>query len=201
MDDQEFSDFLAALRQREPQAFDQLIALCGPDVRGLIRSWLGKVQLRRVADSVDIWQSVLIKFDECVRNGQFQGETFPQLESYLRTLARNRFFDLLRKEQAAKRQPPIDPRQPLETQEVADTGSSPSQHFAYEELEEQFLGGLSDEARQIYARRAQGWTWPRIAAELGGYPSTLRVRFDREIERVLREMGLDKQGGNTGMPS
>jgi DNA-directed RNA polymerase specialized sigma24 family protein len=130
MDDQEFSDFLAALRQREPRAYDQLVALCGPDLRGLIRSWLGNVQLRRVADSVDIWQSVLIKFDECVRNGQFQGATFPQLESYLRTLARNRFFDLLRREQAAKRQPPIDPRRPLETAEVADTGSSPSQHLA-----------------------------------------------------------------------
>jgi RNA polymerase sigma factor (sigma-70 family) len=194
MDDQEFSDFLAALRQREPWAFDQLVALCGPDLRGLIRSWLGKVPLRRVADSVDIWQSVLIKFDECVRNGQFQAQTFPQLQSYLRTLARNRFFDLLRREQAAKRQPPIDPRRSPEWTEVADTGSSPSQHVAYEELEQQFLGGLSEEARQVYARRAQGWTWPRIAAERGEFPSTLRVRFDREIERVLREMGLHNQG-------
>ena len=197
MENENFSDFLQALRQRQTQAFDQLVELCGPDLRALIRSWLGDVQLRRVADSVDIWQSVLIKFDECVRTGQFQAETFAQLQSYLRTLARNTFMDLLRKEQAAKRHHAgTDPRRRrLESTGVADPGSSPSEHVAYEELEQQFLSGLSEHGRQIYARRAQGWTWPQIAAEMGGFPNSWRVRFDREIERVVREMGLEKQAG------
>ena len=192
MENENFSDFLQALRQRQTQAFDQLVELCGPDLRALIRSWLGDVQLRRVADSVDIWQSVLIKFDECVRDGQFQAETLAQLQSYLRTLARNTFLDFLRKEQAAKRHHTgTDPRPGrLLSTGIADPGSSPSEHVAYAELEQQFLAGLSEECRQIYARRAQGWTWPQVAAEMGGFPNSWRVRFDREIERVVREMGL-----------
>jgi hypothetical protein len=35
-------------------------------------------------------------------------------------------------------------------------------------------------------------TWAQIAAELGGLPDTLRIRFDRELKRVVREMGLEE---------
>jgi RNA polymerase sigma factor (sigma-70 family) len=193
MENEDFSDFFRALQQREPQAYEQLVELCGSDIRAVIRCWLTEGQLRRVVDSVDVWQSILVKFDQCVQNGQFQAETLEQLRNFLRTLARNRLRDLLRREQATRRQPSPGPHRHLDLTQVADTGSSPSQHVAYEELEQQFLGGLSEEGRQMYARRSKGWTWPQIAAELGGLPDTLRIRFDRELERVVREMGLYKQ--------
>jgi RNA polymerase sigma factor (sigma-70 family) len=194
MENEDFSDFFRALRQRDPQAYEQLIELCGPDIRAVIRCWLTEGPLRRVMDSVDVWQSILVKFDQCVQNGQLQVETLEQLRNFLRTLARNRLRDLLRREQAARRHQPAvgAPHRRLDITQVADSGSSPSQHVAYEELEQQFLGGLSEEGRQMYARRAEGWTWPQIAAELGGLPDTLRIRFDRELERVVREMGLDR---------
>src|SRR5262249_32486526 len=128
------------------------------------------------------------------QNGQFQAQTLEQLRNFLRTLARNRLRDLLRKEQAARHHQPATGPPPRrdEILQVADPGSSPSQHFAYGELEQQFLGRVTEEGRQMYTRRAKGWTWSQIAAELGGLPDTLRIRFDRELERVVREMGLEK---------
>src|SRR5262249_49296615 len=72
MENEDFSDFFQALQEHEPQAYEQLIALCGPDIRAVIRCWLTEGPLRRVVDSVDVWQSILVKFDQCVQNGQFQ---------------------------------------------------------------------------------------------------------------------------------
>jgi DNA-directed RNA polymerase specialized sigma24 family protein len=197
MENEDFPDFFAALRQRDPKAYEQLIELCGPDIRAHIRRWLSDGPLRRVVDSVDIWQSILVKFDQCIQKGQFQAETLEQLQNFLRTLARNRLRDLLRKGQVARRYcaliAPL--RRPFDSPEVADAGSSPSQQVAYAELEQQFLGSLSEWGRQMYTWRAQGWTWAQIAAEVGGLPDTLRIRFDRELVRVVREMGLDDRGG------
>jgi RNA polymerase sigma factor (sigma-70 family) len=194
MENEDFPDFFGALRQRDPEAFEQLIELCGPDIRAQIRSWLSDGPLRRVVDSVDIWQSILVKFDQCVQNGQFQPETLEQLRNFLRTLARNRLRDLLRREQVARRYfaATSPPRRPFESPEVPDPGSSPSEQVAYAELEQHFLGSLSERGRKMYTWRAQGWTWAQIAAELGGQPDTLRIRFDRELGRVVREMGLEK---------
>jgi RNA polymerase sigma factor (sigma-70 family) len=196
MADEEFPKFLEALRQHDPQAFDQLVERSGPSIRALIRSWLGRAQLRRVVDSLDIWQSILLNLDQCLQSGQFTPASFAQLHSYLRSMARNKFCDVLRREQAAKRQlPPVGPgRHRLDSGEVADPGSSPSQQVAYAELWEQFQSRLSAEARRIYEWKALGWTWPQIAAELGGLPIAVRIRFDREIQRVAREMGLCKEG-------
>jgi RNA polymerase sigma factor (sigma-70 family) len=197
MENENFPDFFGALQQRDPEAYEQLIELCGPDIRTQIRGWLSNGPLRRVVDSVDVWQSILVKFDQCVQTGQFQAETLEQLRNFLRTLARNRLHDLLRREQVAQRYYAATgpPRGPSEDLEVADPGSSPSQQVAYAELEQRFLGSLSEQGRKMYTWRAQGWTWAQIAAELGGQPDTLRIRFDRELGRVVREMGLDKGGG------
>jgi RNA polymerase sigma factor (sigma-70 family) len=195
MEDEEFPKFLEALRQHDPQAFDRVVERSGPSIRALIRSWLGKAQLRRVVDSMDIWQSVLMKLGQCLENGQFTPASFAQLHSYLRSMARNKFCDVLRREQAAKRQLRVGPgRQRLDSGEVVDSGSSPSQQVAYAELWQQFQSRLSARARQIYQWKAQGWTWPQIAAELDGQPIAVRIGFDREIQRVAEQMGLYKKG-------
>jgi RNA polymerase sigma factor (sigma-70 family) len=192
MENEAFPEFLAALQRRDPQAFEQLIALCGPEIRALIRSGLEAAQLRPVLDSVDLWQSILLKFDQCVQKGQFHAETFAQLRGYLRTLARNKLMDHIRRAQAAKRSPPpVAPGQPpCNAADVADSGTSPSQLAAYAELEQQFLQQLSPEARQILRWRTQGWTWRQIAAHLGRLHSTIRIHFNREIERALQYLGL-----------
>jgi hypothetical protein len=91
-EDAKDSIFFQALKEHEPRAYEQLMALCGPDIRAVIRCWLTDGPLRRVVDSVDVWQSILVKFDPCVQNGQFQAQTLEQLWNFLRTLARNRFF-------------------------------------------------------------------------------------------------------------
>jgi RNA polymerase sigma factor (sigma-70 family) len=191
MESEEFPDFLAALRQRDPQAFERLIALCGPEIRAQIRSGLKGAQLRHVLDSVDVWQSILFKFHQCVQKGQFQAETFDQVRGYVRTMARNKLVDIIRKAQTARRHQALalSGQRAGTASEAADPGSSPSHQVAYAELEQRFLSQLSPKTRQILGWKAQGWTWPQIAAELGELHATIRIRFDREIQRALEHLG------------
>jgi hypothetical protein len=77
-------------------------------------------------------------------------------------------------------------------EEVADPGSSPSQQLAFADLEQRFLGQLSAQSRQILGWKAQGWTWPQIAAELGERHANVRIRFAREVQQVLQQLGLQE---------
>jgi RNA polymerase sigma factor (sigma-70 family) len=192
MGDDEFADFLEALRQRDPQAFRRFNELYGPDIRALIRSRLKGAGLGGVVESGDVWQSILVKFVQRVQNRQFKAETFADLRSYLRTAAFHKLRDLIRRAQADKRSPPdVPPGQPPSSvNEVADPGFTPSRQVAYAELLQKILSQLSPEDRQVFQWRLQGWSWPQIAAKRGGLPATLRIHFNREIQRVLREMNL-----------
>jgi DNA-directed RNA polymerase specialized sigma24 family protein len=188
-----FQDFMSALLDGEPQALADLDRLYSPYLCQLIRPWLAEAGLQHVADASDVCQTVLWKWLICLRAGRYQAlQMHEHLQKVLYRMARNEVHDLGRRERHARRDQPAAAIRPLggEEQGLADSASSPSQHVAREELERQFLGRLSKETRHIHARRAQGWTWPQIAAEVGGFPNTVRVRFDREIERVVRTMGL-----------
>ncbi|HKM57024.1 MAG TPA: sigma factor-like helix-turn-helix DNA-binding protein, partial [Isosphaeraceae bacterium] len=51
---------------------------------------------------------------------------------------------------------------------------------------------MTPKERAILARREQGLEWAEIAAEMGGSPDALRIRFSRAVARITRELGLDE---------
>jgi DNA-directed RNA polymerase specialized sigma24 family protein len=74
---------------------------------------------------------------------------------------------------------------------VVDPGPEPSRLVAGRDLLEQFQRRLEPDERALSDRRAEGWTWPEIAAELGGTPEALRKKLARALDRVAWELGLD----------
>jgi RNA polymerase sigma factor (sigma-70 family) len=202
MDSAEFENFLTALRRGDHDAAERLVHLYGPDICRLIRARLHEGELRRVTDSVDICQSILFEFLQHIAAGEFKLESAGQLEKLLRTMALNKFRDLARHEQVARRARSVAlaGRPGQDEGEPAAAGSSPSQHAAREDLLEQFLSRLSAEARQIHQWRALGWGWTKIAAELHEPHNTVRIRFARETQRIARELGLDAPEVRHGKP-
>jgi DNA-directed RNA polymerase specialized sigma24 family protein len=185
MNDTEFQDFLHHLRQGDPVAFESLVNRCGPHTRRLIRGWLTGSDLRRLLDSSDIWQEILIKFDRCVRSGQAHPQNFTEMENYLRSMAYHKFIDLLRKEQRGGPRPKEN-GQELDLELVPDGSSRPSEVVALDDLRERFISLLSPEATWIFGRLVQGSTWGQIGAELDQAPSTVRIRFAREVQRTVK---------------
>jgi hypothetical protein len=55
----------------------------------------------------------------------------------------------------------------------------------------EFRRRLTEAERRLADRRVAGCSWQEIATEIGGRPNALRMRLDRALERVVRELGLE----------
>jgi DNA-directed RNA polymerase specialized sigma24 family protein len=196
MENAEFQQFLDALHHGDPQAAAQLVHDYGPAIARLIRARLQQGNLRHIADSADICQSILFTFTQHATAGQCHPGTSAELAKLLRTMALNKLHDLARKEFAARR----DHRRVVggsqghdELGRTMDGGSSPSKHVEMTDLLERFRAALAGWARPIHEWRAQGWTWDEIGRELGQPPHAIRVRFARETQRVAGLLGLEEE--------
>jgi hypothetical protein len=75
--------------------------------------------------------------------------------------------------------------------DCVDPSPSPSDEVSGKELLEAFRIRLSDEERYLADQRSRGRPWAEIAAEVGGKPDALRVRLERAVDRVARELRLE----------
>jgi hypothetical protein len=52
-------------------------------------------------------------------------------------------------------------------------------------------GLLTEDERRLAEQRADGRSWPEIAAEVGGTPEAVRKRLERALDRVCQQLGVD----------
>jgi RNA polymerase sigma-70 factor (ECF subfamily) len=192
MDETSFRELLDRARRRDEQAAAELVRRYGPALRVAVRARLGDRGLRRLMDSVDVYQSVLADFFARAATGQFELERPEQLVGLLAAMARNRLINLTAKHNAARR----DKRrlEPVAADEVALAGGepTPSRVVAGRELLGEVLGRLTDEERQLAEERAGGRAWAEIAAERGAQPNALRMRLARALDRAGRGLGVEE---------
>src|SRR5262249_19144987 len=62
------------------------------------------------------------------------------------------------------------------------------------DLLEEVRRRLGAEERQIADLRGQGWSWPEVAAELGGTPEGRRKQLARALDSIARQLGLEEEG-------
>jgi len=115
-----------------------------------------------------------------------------QLLHLLIGMARNKLAFEARKHQAQRR----DHRRiaPLgrEALEMAGGQATPSRIAAGKELLASVRERLSDDERRLADLRAEGWEWAAIARELGGTPDGRRVQLTRALDRVVEQLGLER---------
>lgn len=185
MEDAEFRKFFEALRRLDPKAFERLDQEFLPKLRAYIRTLLTEWNLRRLADSGDIAQSVVLRLLSSV--DRYDMITPEQLHAMLKTIAENLLRDLARK------------RKPVELPDGANApdpitpDTSPSLQATIAELLAKFHNELSDWGHRVHALRLAGRTWSQIATDLGkpvDAAQAVRVRYNREVERVMGRLGL-----------
>jgi len=192
-DGNSFRELLRRVRAGDEAAAAALVRQYEPTIRRTIRARLGDAPLGRLVDSIDICQSVLANFFVRVSAGQFDLEEPQQLLKLLVTMARNRLFDLARRQQTRRRdQRRQHPEGDAALEGVADDAATPSRIVAGRELLQRVREHLSEEERFLLEQRAQGRGWDEIAATVGGRPDALRMKHHRSIDRVARELGLDE---------
>jgi RNA polymerase sigma-70 factor (ECF subfamily) len=192
------NDTLRALLDRvrggNQQAATELVRRYEPALRRAVRLRLRDRQLRRVLDSSDICQAVLLRFFVRVATGRYDLDTPEQVLKLLATMARHQIVNEALHQQAAKRDCRRVARAGAEEWEATAPGSSPSQHVAAEELLEVARELLAPGEWQLLQLRKEGREWIDVARLLGGTPEGLRKQLARAVARVTQALGLVEVG-------
>jgi RNA polymerase sigma-70 factor (ECF subfamily) len=180
---------LVRVRAGDQQAASALVRRYEPALRRVVRLRLRAGGLRRLLDSSDICQAVLLRFFARAAAGLYDLDTPEQVLKLLTTMARNQVVNEAMHQRAAKR----DCRRLVGAwaEEGAPApGSSPSQHVAAEELLEKARALLSPGEWRLLELRKEGRGWDNIARQLGGSAEGLRKQLARAIARVSQALGL-----------
>jgi len=188
--DPTFAALIARVRAGDQAAAAELVRQYEGEIRRIIRLRLSG-SLARALDSMDICQSVLGNFFVRAAAGQFDIDEPQQLLKLLVTMARNRLRDHARR--PINRTPPAaEPSGVLNAAEGRE--ETPSQIVAFEDLLLAVRGQFSASERYLADQRAQGRSWPALAAELHSTPEALRKQLARAVERAARTIGLEEVG-------
>ncbi len=187
-----FRDLLTRVRAGDQRAATDLVRQLEPELRRAVSVRLGDPRLRRVADSVDVCQSVLANFFVRVRLGEFDLARPEQLLHMLMVMTRNKIQDHARRQQAQKRDHRrIEGQADGDLDALVGSAREPGSVVAWRDLLQEVRKLLTDEERQLADHRADGLAWPEIAAQVGGQPDALRKKLDRALDRVTAHLGLE----------
>jgi RNA polymerase sigma-70 factor (ECF subfamily) len=186
-----FAEFLRRVRAGDAHAAAELVRRYESAVLLEVRLRLRNLRLRRVVDSLDICQSVFASFFLRAAAGQYDLGQPSQLVRLLVVIARKKVAYQARRERAQCRDNRRLESVDLDSLEAA-ASPTPNQLVAAAELFREFRRRLTAEEQRLAALRAQGRSWAKVAAELGGTPQGRRMQWSRAGERVARQLGLEE---------
>jgi RNA polymerase sigma factor (sigma-70 family) len=189
-EEESFRELIRRVRAGDAEASTQLVRRYEPAIRLAVHVRLTDPRLRRILDSMDICQSVLVSFFMRAASGQYELETPEQLLKLLTTMARNKVLRQAHKQRAARRDYRRLQRDLSSEGDFVDSGPSPSQVVAQREMLHELQRRLTAEERQLADQRALGRSWKEIAAAVGSEANTVRMRLSRALDRVTQELGL-----------
>jgi RNA polymerase sigma-70 factor (ECF subfamily) len=197
LEGEEYTDFIRRIRLGDERAAEELIRRYEPEIRLEIRTMLRlrDPRLRRVFDSMDICQSVMVSFFLRAAVGDFDLDEPSQLIRLLVGMARNRLAERVRFHQRHRRDVRRIGGEGPDQWGIPSETESPSEVISRRELLAMFRERLSDDERKIAELRSQGYDWAAVVRELGGTPEGRRKQLARAIERVGQELGLGPVAG------
>jgi RNA polymerase sigma-70 factor (ECF subfamily) len=189
--DVSFADLLRRVRDGDEAAAAELVRRSEPAIRRAVRLKLTDPRLRRAFDSLDVCQSVLGNFFARARAGQFELDSPEQLTRLLTEMTYNKVRDLVRHEHADRRdQRRVEGAGAQALESVPAHQDTASEVLAGNELLERVRALLSEEERYLLEQRRDGRDWADLAAECGTTPAALRMKHNRTMKRVYRQLGL-----------
>lgn len=185
-----FQRLIAAIRAGDRQTADELVRKVEPYLRAAIHLRLTDSKLRRVLDSLDICQSVLLALFANGGSGWTGRETTEHIRRKLLTMAINKLRTKARHERRNHGSLPDD-------WECLDSAPPPSQVVGDLEMKSLIWERLSTAERWLFDQnKVMGRTWKEIAGDTdvlpaalrGGDHDSLRIRLARAILRVRHEL-------------
>jgi RNA polymerase sigma-70 factor (ECF subfamily) len=187
----DIEDLIARVRGGDQDSAAELVREYEPYVRRAVRIRLRDPRLRSALDTADICQSVMASFFARLALGQYDLSEPRRLAALLVTMARSKVATRARRAEVTRRDRQGQGMVAQAVHAVLDRQPEPSRLVAGRDLLEQFHRRLEPDERALSDRRADGWTWTEIAAEVGSTPEALRKKLARALDRVACALGLD----------
>jgi DNA-directed RNA polymerase specialized sigma24 family protein len=185
MASRELQEFFAALRSGDPPTAEALLSRLDPSLRRIIRARLHDARVRRVADTSDIFQSLLKDFLFRRESQRPPSESMAGIYAYLSAAACHKIQAKLRKERRHVGSLAAD-------FEPVSPGPAVSERFENQDFIEAVRERLGEDNCLLFDLATQGLAWTEISAIVGGSPDALRMRLRRGIASVLSELGEDE---------
>ncbi len=190
--DESFAEFLRRVRAGDQEAAAELVRRYEPAIRLEVRRRLNDPSLYPLLGSMDVCQSVLASFFVRAALGQFDLEQPGQLLGLLVAMARNKLAGHVRRQHRQRR----DSRRRADHAEerLAQCAGDPPPDRVVEgrELLQKVREALTEEEKELADLRAEGLTWPEVAARLGGEAQARRRQLSRALDRVAAQLGLEE---------
>lgn len=181
----ELQEFLAALHGYDPVSVQRQLDEVGPILRHIIHMRLVDGRLHHIADTTDIFQSLLKDFLRRKGRDLPSAHGSAGLLAYLCKAVRNKILRRLQKERRHAGSLP-EGWDPSADERTVD------RHDARAELAEAIRHQLPPLERRLLDLRVLGLTWPEIAGKVDGDPDALRIRLGRAIAKVLDELNHEE---------
>jgi RNA polymerase sigma factor (sigma-70 family) len=186
-----FEDLLQRVRAGDDAATKELFRTYEADVKRVVRAVMRVESIRRGADPSDIYQSVMASFFIRVSLGQYDISGPDQLKALLTRMAKNKVADLARS--PARRISVVPIAAPDRAGiEPADPAKGPASQIMWKELLQKVRDRLTDAERRVSDLRSMGYSWEEVGEKLGERANTVRMRLERAMKRIAREMNLEE---------
>ena len=189
MDDEaKLKTLVARLNAGDEEALNELWTKYGEALRRRVHNRLKQRGLHVSTESMDVCQSVLQGLVKRIRVDEH--ELIKNIMGYLVRAAMYKIEDFGDKEKADRRNHRRSALQGLDGVDLASDDTSPSHRARLNEVSAIVREELAPLDRHVWELRRQGMTWGQIGAVVGRNADSLRIRLERELQRIHRQRWL-----------
>jgi DNA-directed RNA polymerase specialized sigma24 family protein len=189
VDTQNFADLILRVRAGDTEAVEAVMTHYGEALQREVRFTLLDSRLRRFIGDSDVFQSVIFRFVNGMREGSYTVETPTDLLRLLKGIARNRIAELVRFWHAQRRDLSRNADYDAAlTADPSDEAETPDHVLARAELASCIQERLEVGDCEIMLLRDEGLSWSAIAERLGAVSGeALRKRHTRAMAQIAAE--------------
>jgi RNA polymerase sigma factor (sigma-70 family) len=182
----EFRDLLRRVCESDENAAKEFVEKYGPTIRTAAKSRLKDPGLRRLVESKDVLQAVLLSFFRRAPDGHYKPTTVEEFLSLLRKMTRNKALKEIRRHRSARR----DNRRnaDLTNHDLPEQVPGPAQRAEAKDFLASVRGRLTPEDVRLFELLGKGYSYAEIAPIVGSTPGALRIQAYRVRERLRKEV-------------
>lgn len=187
----QFREMLDRIRKGDQAATEELIRRYESQIRREVHLRMTDPRLRRLLESMDICQSVMASFFIRFWAGQYHIEHPGQLLRLLLSMTKHKLVDQARFWSAARRDLHREVSRDAPNGDLLSPAIVERDKVEAADLVEKVRSRLSSEEQTLVGLRQEGYDWREIGERCQLTPDAARMRYNRALARVLRDLNLE----------